>query len=468
MSIINTYRECYIMGHFKIDPNLLDENKRLISKKSWDLVAQIEFFVSSLKEYARDLEYLQALFTQNQYLIDLANNPKFIIEQNILPQDQEVPAIYRKRVLEKMQDLLNQTKSDDTKRFFHDIIQRFSQMPLTDELFEQYSDILDEVWEKNEANAQDALLRDTAEKANEGLNAKIDSLREQMASKIAQYKKANDIIFDLDEQYQLIKIHKNSMLPYSVIYAKTSPSAASKAFALYPGKEGRVLGQGAFGRVKLCQDIHSGEWFAVKIQEFSMQGENEALRYLNRFKGALSRLRKNYSVQNLIMGVDLRTHLDTHAAEDLATRLGLAKKVVALVDEFHKLHFLHCDLKPENFMLGEDNTLSLIDFGMSRRVEDNQEGFLAESSGTKGFLAPELNDSSHMVLFTKKSDIYALGKMLEILFKGIEGTPQDINDLIKKMTAPDPEKREGSMERIWSVLEKINLDEDELPHCSGH
>ena len=115
--------------------------------------------------------------------------------------------------------------------------------------------------------------------------------------------------FELDDRYELVKISKRSRgLDYSVLYVRESEDKPARAFALYRGGS-RALGEGGFGKVILCQDVHSGDWMAAKIQKSVMQqdskSENETLRHFGRFSGEALRRKKYYSVQSLLSGEEL-------------------------------------------------------------------------------------------------------------------------------------------------------------------
>jgi len=73
---------------------------------------------------------------------------------------------------------------------------------------------------------------------------------------------------------------------------------------------------------------------------------------------------------------------------------------------FHSLGFIHCDIKPDNFIVNEkdNNTVQihLIDFDLSISKETVFESLF----GTENFIPPECYDYG---LFCKKSDVWSLG-----------------------------------------------------------
>jgi len=98
----------------------------------------------------------------------------------------------------------------------------------------------------------------------------------------------------------------------------------------------------------------------------------------------------------------------------MSTRLALdfTEQALAAVAHAHRCNIIHCDIKPENFILFEDNRLRLTDFGFSKVVRRSvQKG---SGSGTVGYLAPEQALGRPMF----QSDVFSLGLVIYELFSG--------------------------------------------------
>ncbi|GAA5078394.1 serine/threonine-protein kinase [Nocardia iowensis] len=83
----------------------------------------------------------------------------------------------------------------------------------------------------------------------------------------------------------------------------------------------------------------------------------------------------------------------------------------------HKAGIMHRDVKPANLLVGDDGTVKLTDFGISRAVGDvtvTATGFLA---GTPAYLAPEVARGENP---EPASDVFALGSTL---YAAVEGQP---------------------------------------------
>ena len=84
----------------------------------------------------------------------------------------------------------------------------------------------------------------------------------------------------------------------------------------------------------------------------------------------------------------------------------------------HAVGIAHRDVKPGNILLGDNGTVKITDFGISRAMDDGtvttQTGMLA---GTPAYLAPEIARGDEA---TRASDVFSLGATL---YHAIEGTP---------------------------------------------
>jgi serine/threonine-protein kinase len=92
-----------------------------------------------------------------------------------------------------------------------------------------------------------------------------------------------------------------------------------------------------------------------------------------------------------------------------ATALNFASQALAAVAHAHACKIIHCDIKPENFIIFPDNRLRLTDFGFSKVALRT---IKASGSGTLGYLAPEQALGRPMF----QSDVFALGLVIYQLF----------------------------------------------------
>jgi len=66
-------------------------------------------------------------------------------------------------------------------------------------------------------------------------------------------------------------------------------------------------------------------------------------------------------------------------------------ELVSGIEYLHKSGVCHRDLKPENLLLDYDNTLKIVDFGLSNMYEKNET--LKTACGSPCYAAPEVSNS---------------------------------------------------------------------------
>lgn len=88
--------------------------------------------------------------------------------------------------------------------------------------------------------------------------------------------------------------------------------------------------------------------------------------------------------------------------------LGVARAIAYLHEECLEW-VLHCDIKPENILLGDDFCPKISDFGLAKLRKKEDMVSMSRMRGTRGYMAPEWVKSEPI---TSKADVYSFGMVL--------------------------------------------------------
>jgi serine/threonine protein kinase len=273
---------------------------------------------------------------------------------------------------------------------------------------------------------------------------------------------------------------------------KHSRKESAQAFGINLKSKG-LIGQGAYGKVRICQDLIKGNFYAVKIIKKSLEerlgcsiGFNEwyqpnEIKFLKQehfFIDCIETSDKFYIIEKLVEGEDL-AKLSWHARSDdenIQIFFDILIKIIQAVDSFHDKGCIHRDIKPNNFLYDKkENKIALIDFGLAIRLPEGYRSiYTADIVGTERFIAPEITEDSK---YGYVSDIYALGHTIKLItdefsdeLKGNYQFVRQLYSLVSEMMAEDKYIRpnlsyvSGQIKRIsrQAIDEQKNNEKDGL------
>ncbi|MHC5064560.1 MAG: serine/threonine-protein kinase [Planctomycetota bacterium] len=159
---------------------------------------------------------------------------------------------------------------------------------------------------------------------------------------------------------------------------------------------------------------------------------------------------------------------------DLAQRLELFIQICAAVQHGHQLGVLHRDLKPGNILVGNDGLPKVIDFGIARSADANQDERSMQTlpgqvMGTLAYMSPEqLSGSSKDI--DLRSDVYSLGASLYELITGRpphERGEESIAQFIQRVSETSPSLPSTTQARLqisaeldWILLKALDAERD--------
>ncbi|XP_060194297.1 mitogen-activated protein kinase kinase kinase 20-like [Lycium barbarum] len=214
---------------------------------------------------------------------------------------------------------------------------------------------------------------------------------------------------------------------------------------------GEAIGHGSFGRVSLAVPRNqSTQVMVVKSSSASRSDTlmNEKL-ILDEIKGCpqiINCLSDSYTYENgeklynvlleYASGGALSEKLKNSGDRKLP-EFEIRKYTKALLKGLHYIHkcgYVHCDIKPQNILLGEDGQVKIADFGLAKRAESH-DNLRCELRGTPLYMSPEMVTAGEQ---DTPADIWALGCVLAEMAAGVPVWKYtDLTQLLMKIGVGD-------------------------------
>lgn len=168
----------------------------------------------------------------------------------------------------------------------------------------------------------------------------------------------------------------------------------------------------------------------------------------------------------------------------------LARHVPSVVEQcamslqhVHEKGWIHCDVKPDNFLVNEEGEVKLIDFSIAQSLKKQKRSLFGKKTvkGTRSYMAPEQIRGKPM---TPATDVYGFGCVMhellggkppfsgvnpdQLLQKHLRASPpslmalnravtEDFSNLILKTLAKDPLKRHQSLNDFLQDFKKVRV-----------
>ena len=199
-----------------------------------------------------------------------------------------------------------------------------------------------------------------------------------------------------------------------------------------------LLGRGAMGEVYAAKRKSTGEAVAIKVLHAQHGRVPEALERFRREAEALGKLPvshvprtydfgttedgDHFIVMEHLKGEDFASFLRRRGFLSVAEVARFATAIATALEAAHDGGLVHRDLKPQNIFLveGEDFGIRLLDFGVSRWMDQEEHGDLTRSEvvvGSPGYLAPE-QALGQLERIGAHTDVFALGA---IVYRALTG-----------------------------------------------
>ena len=127
-----------------------------------------------------------------------------------------------------------------------------------------------------------------------------------------------------------------------------------------------------------------------------------------------------YIIMEYIKGCSLKYMLDKEEVLPENKVLKYTHQIGNALDFVHDKNIVHLDIKPGNILIDCDDNARLIDFGVSKRYDiEEQETSTTTLTLSKGFASIEQYDDEGTQIFSPCPDIYSLGATMYNLITGV-------------------------------------------------
>ena len=238
-------------------------------------------------------------------------------------------------------------------------------------------------------------------------------------------------------------------------------------------KYGRLIGQGAFGKVNLGLNILTGRIVAVKSfdkNNSELTGDNmkkilyetDLMKKLNHPN--ITKILEMFEdekyfmiIMEYINGGNLFSFVKKRRKLSEKTAKFLFRQIILGIKYIHEQNIVHRDIKLENLLIDLNNNVKICDFGIGRRIKSKNQ-LLHDQCGTLMYMAPEILLSSKEKGYEGfPVDIWSSGISLYIMLSGT----LPFNYKNKKNTDEDEDdENEEEEESISEKSKNKKNDED--------
>ena len=203
------------------------------------------------------------------------------------------------------------------------------------------------------------------------------------------------------------------------------------------------LGIGSFGEVWKVRDIEKdpSDIYVAKIplsKKLNAKIEKEA-RILNNIAGhagvaemreVIEEKNKIVLIQEFVFGKTLFEVIERELEETEVESVMI--QLIDVVAHAHDIGIIHRDIKPGNIIVKPDGTLKLLDFGAAKELKDKE---ISDTvTGSRPFMSPE----QIMGKSQRRSDVWALGVVMYVLYTGMFPFYHDVEKVLMDMILEVP------------------------------
>lgn len=257
------------------------------------------------------------------------------------------------------------------------------------------------------------------------------------------------------------------------------------------------IGSGGMADVYKGRDTMLNRYVAIKVlkKEFR-EDETFVKKFRSEAQAAAGLLNPNivnvydvgedrglyYMVMELVEGITLKEYIDRKKRLSAREVISIAIQMCSGIEEAHKHHIIHRDIKPQNIIISNDGKVKVTDFGIARMVTSKTTTTVA--MGSVHYTSPEQARGGYS---DEKSDIYSIGITLyemvtgQVPFNGdttvevamkhlqeeitppselVPDIPYSLEQIILKCTQKNAERRYSDVDELIQDLKHSLVDPD--------
>lgn len=183
------------------------------------------------------------------------------------------------------------------------------------------------------------------------------------------------------------------------------------------------IGEGSFGSIYRAENYRTKEEVAIKVETILndvnlLKNESEIYQYLLGTRGIpqvkwYGKDDKHYYMVIPLLGKSLEQIMNEKKIFSLKLVLQIGVQILYLLKAIHEKKLIHRDIKPDNFLLGKNNQLYLIDFGLCKTYIQNDVHIeMKKTSGLIGSITYASIHSHQNEQLSRRDDLESLGYML--------------------------------------------------------
>lgn len=123
----------------------------------------------------------------------------------------------------------------------------------------------------------------------------------------------------------------------------------------------------------------------------------------------------HYIVMEYVDGITLKEYITQKKALNWKEATGIALQICSAIEQAHRRHIVHRDIKPHNILITKDGIAKVTDFGIAKAVTSSTITMVGSTIGSVHYFSPEQARGGYT---DEKSDLYSLGIVLYEMVTG--------------------------------------------------